>query len=135
MILAPLLTLQVTASPVDADKLYDKIIEQSKEQANPALKTNETYRTLDNEGAVTDGKGIKKGEKFRTASGRLTTPYPKQIAARYSAQWLIDNATQEAESRGDDFNATIFKGTTLLKNGTLVPGDKEHERILVWPAA
>ena len=83
------------------------------------------YRKLDSEGAVTDGAGIKKGEQFLTSSGRLTTPYPSKVAEKHSAEWLIDNATQEAESRGDDFNASIFKNTTTLKNGTLTDSDRE----------
>ncbi len=57
------------------------------------------------------------GEVATTSSGRKTTPFPKlnlntnQGTGRTINkvhEWLIKNATDEALSRGDDFNARIF---------------------------
>lgn len=82
-------------------------------------------RTLDEDGRASDGKPINPGDKFRTSSGRTTTPYPKQKGERYASQWLIDNAIAEAEGRGDDFNATSFKSEQPRKNGELAPASRD----------
>jgi|688.fasta_scaffold943791_2 hypothetical protein len=60
------------------------------------------------------GCKLASGEIVRTLSGRYTTPFPKfsKITAslfKKVDKWLIQNAYDEAVSRGDDFNATIFK--------------------------
>ena len=78
-------------------------------------------RAMNSEGRAVDGKPINGGDAFSTASGRATTPYPKQKSERYATQWLIDNAVAEAESRGDDFNARSFKAEKPGKNGSLPP--------------
>jgi len=78
-----------------------------------------TARALDEEGRASDGKPIVAGDVFRTSSGRPTTPYPRQKGWKYASQWLIDNAIAEAESRGDDFNATGFRGERPLTDGAL----------------
>lgn len=85
----------------------------------------EPVRGMTEEGRAKDGKPIIGGDKFRTSSGRETTPYPHQKSEKYASQWLIDNATAEAEARGDDFNAPIFRRTTLLKNGRLTDADRD----------
>lgn len=77
------------------------------------------------EGRAKDGGPIMPGDTFRTLSGRVTTPYPKQKSERYASQWLIDNAVEEAESRGDDFNALIFRSTSMLRGGILTDADRE----------
>lgn len=81
-------------------------------------------RTLDADGRVNDGKGgIQPGDRFRTSSGRVTTPYPKARSNKAQHQWLIDNAVVEAQARGDKYNANIFSGTTLLRDGSLTTAD------------
>ena len=77
------------------------------------------------EGRRKDGGPIMPGHQFVTSSGRLTTPYPKQKSERYASQWLIDNAVDEAKSRGDRFNSTIFASYKPLKDGTLSTADRE----------
>src|SRR5690606_19337269 len=70
-----------------------------------------------------DRKPLLPGDVFRTSSGRVTTPYPKQKRERFHSQWLIDNAVAEAEARGDKFNAKAFRATTIFKDGTMADGD------------
>ena len=82
-------------------------------------------REMTEEGRAKDGGPIMPGDTFRTLSGRVTTPYPKQKGERYASQWLIDNAAEEAESRGDDFNARIFRSTSMLRGGILTDADRE----------
>jgi len=99
----------------------------------PAPSEKVTYRTADETGYVTDGKGyIKAGDVFKTATGRLTTPFPKQKADKYVTQWLIDNAVAEAESRGDRWNADGFRNTTLLKRGNLTPADSDSIHMYLY---
>ena len=59
------------------------------------------------------------GEVVLTSSGRPTTPFPsfnfgtnrKAInSVRNVDAWLLQNAIDEARSRGDDYNLTIFSG-------------------------
>ena len=46
------------------------------------------------------------------------------------------NATAEAEARGDDFNAPIFRRATLLKSGALTGADRDSDAdVPVWRAA
>lgn len=82
-------------------------------EANKEAKKNtkeQVVRTADEYGYVNDGLGgIKAGDVFRTASGRLTTPFPKQKQEIYATKWTIENAIAEAEARGDKFNATQFR--------------------------
>lgn len=79
-------------------------------------------RTLDERGHPTDGLPIAAGERFRTLSGRLTTPYPSKKAERFASAWLIENAVQEAEARCDSFNVTVFQGEKpMKKSGELPP--------------
>jgi len=80
---------------------------------------------MDYTGRPLDKQPIRPGDVFRTASGRVTTPYPKQKSEKYASQWLIDNATAEAKSRGDEFNARGFAATTLLKGGYLTDADRD----------
>lgn len=58
------------------------------------------------------------GQVVLTATGRETTPFPKfnlnnergtGRALRLVEQWLFDNALAEAEARGDDYNAAVFR--------------------------
>lgn len=91
-------------------------------EANKEAKKNtkeQVVRTADEYGYVNDGLGgIKAGDVFRTASGRLTTPFPKQKQEIYATKWTIENAIAEAEARGDKFNATQFRALDP-KNFTL----------------
>lgn len=82
-------------------------------------------RTLTVEGRASDGKPILAGDVFGTASGRRTTPYPKQKGEKHASQWLIDNAVAEAKSRGDDFNVTVFSGEKPLKGGDLPAASRD----------
>lgn len=92
-------------------------------KAKPAATS--TVREMTEEGRAKDGGPIMPGDKFRTLSGRETAPYPKQKGEKYASQWLIDNATAEAESRGDDFNARTFRSTSVQKGGGLTAADRE----------
>lgn len=82
-------------------------------------------REMTEDGRAKDGGPIMPGDTFRTLSGRVTTPYPKQKSERYASQWLIDNAVEEAESRGDDFNASAFRAASMLRGGALADADRE----------
>lgn len=90
-----------------------------KAETAPAL------RQLDATGRAKDGKSIKAGEQFQTATGRVTTPYPKQKSEIYASQWLIDNAVAEAEARGNKFAARQFANTDIQKGGYLNTADAE----------
>lgn len=77
------------------------------------------------------GDMLADGESVLTASGRKTTPFPKlgfgsdrktQNTVRRVDAWLHENAVAEAEARGDDYNATIFKGENPAK---LPPASKD----------
>lgn len=67
------------------------------------------------------GMMLGEGDVATTASGRTTTPFPKvdfdsnrkaiNTEKRVQA-WLQENAIAEAESRGDDYNARIFRNET-----------------------
>jgi hypothetical protein len=69
------------------------------------------------------GGKFAEGEVVNTASGRATTPFPKiDLASERKAgntlkrveQWLMQNAIDEARSRGDEFNTAQFE-VNLLK--------------------
>ena len=87
-------------------------------------KQSDGLRTLDEEGRATDRKPINPGDVFGTLSGRKTTPVPKQKGKKYHSQWLIENATSEAESRGDSFNSRAFSNIGMLKGGGLTGADR-----------
>lgn len=65
------------------------------------------------------------GDRFRTVSGRATTPYPSQKKDRWHTNWLIENAVAEAEARGDDFNRSAFANEKPMKDGFLPPAVAE----------
>lgn len=98
--------------------------EMRSEETAP-LADGKTKHEMTIEGRRKDGGPIMPGHQFVTSSGRLTTPYPKQKSERYASQWLIDNAVDEAKSRGDRFNSTIFASYKPLKDGTLSTADRE----------
>lgn len=91
----------------------------AKKSDKPAL------RQLDATGRAKDGKSIKAGDQFQTATNRETTPYPKQKSERYASQWLIDNAVAEAEARGNKFAARQFANTDIQKGGYLLQADQD----------
>lgn len=92
----------------------------------PAPKTPKNNgRTLGEYGRPTDGKPVMPGDVFQTASGRDTTPYPKQKSSKFASQWLIDNAVAEAEARGNKFAARNFRNTDIQKGGALLQADQE----------
>lgn len=96
-------------------------------KAGPVLRAEAqapAARTLNEDGSASDGKAILPGDTFRTQSGRMTSPFPKQKGEKYASQWLIDNAIAEAEARGDQFNGRTFRATTMLKGGQLTEGDR-----------
>ncbi|AVS68124.1 hypothetical protein C8245_22875 [Paracidovorax avenae] len=82
-------------------------------------------RAMSEEGRAVDGQPILPGDTFATSSGRTTTAYPARKGERHDSQWLIENATAEAESRGDTFNAPTFRATKPLKSGQLTTADRE----------
>ena len=90
-------------------------------------KSEPAVRELDENGAVTDGKPIMPGDVFKTASGAVTTPSPKQKTETYHTQWLIDNAVLEAKRRGDDFNLLQFENANA-KNFT----QSDRESMLMY---
>lgn len=64
------------------------------------------------------GAKLESGETVLTASGRDTTPFPKikldtnrkaGNTAKAVDQWLMQNALDEARTRGDEFNARQFE--------------------------
>ena len=91
-------------------------------QAKPG---NDWANAKDERGRVSELMNAQPGQVFKTSSGRDTTPYPKQKLETYHSTWLIENATREAESRGDKLNARIFQSTTRLKGGILTQADRE----------
>lgn len=87
----------------------ESVVTESTGQQNPPTNDNPLRQ-----GSV--GIKLEAGEKVLTSSGRETTPFPKFQSTKGLTkghlfkldQWLMDNATEEAKSRGDDFNAQIF---------------------------
>lgn len=77
------------------------------------------------------GGKLGEGETVFTSSGRTSTPFPKidmstsrkadSTSARVE-QWLIDNAIEEAKSRGDDFNLRQFvDDKRIFQNSGSIP--------------
>ena len=110
-------------------KATNKAAPKAETKADPekttTLADGKTKHEMTIDGRRKDGGAIMPGHQFVTSSGRLTTPYPKQKSERYASQWLIDNAVDEAKSRGDRFNSTIFASYKPLKDGTLSTADRE----------
>lgn len=82
------------------------------EQTEAAQPKNDTVRT----GEV--GMKLSAGEVVLTTTGRQTTPFPKlnfstnrtsEMTEKRVSTWLMQNALDEARSRGDDFNALQFE--------------------------
>jgi len=96
-----------------------------KTQADKAKAALQQVRAMDADGRPLDKKPINAGDTFTTASGRTTSGYPKQKGEKYASQWLIDNATDEAESRGDKFNAPMFKAEKPGRDGGLTPASRD----------
>ncbi len=108
----------------------DTVSQVSAAAAQPEQRPLETVAT-----SPAPEKMLAAGETVATSSGRKTTPFPRidLDSARKAGntvkrvdQWLIDNAVAEAESRGDAFNATIFRSE---KANNLPPASKDsmHE--------
>lgn len=92
-------------------------------------------RRMNRHGRPVDGDPyVRPGDTFRTTSGRVTTPFPKQKREVYRSRWLIDNAVAEAEARGDDFNWIQFSGIPVFKRGRIVDADREYmlEYLFGW---
>lgn len=135
----PVQEKQVSAAAADDfDAMFDDVLaeELAKDNAKKAAKPKTekeakakraaaAVREMTEEGRAKDGKPINGGDVFRTLSGRITTPYPKQKGERYASDWLIENAKAEAQARGDDFNATSFGAVKPLKGGNLTGSDRD----------
>ena len=84
-----------------------------------------------------NGIKLREGEQVYTATGKLTTPFPK---IDYSSSgkidntiyrvrnWGLENAILEAEARNDDFNLIWLKQVKIHKNRKKV---NEYEMDLV----
>lgn len=64
-------------------------------------------KTLNEEGRITEGY-IKGGDVFRTSSGRVTTPFPKQKSEVFATIWTIENGLLEAKARNDRYMELQF---------------------------
>lgn len=94
------------------------------------------------EGRPTDGKPVMPGDRFLTNTKRETTPYPKYDGStnrkaiageKKSQEWLIDNAIAEAESRGDEYNARIFRNELgNARKGKLPQASKDSATLYVF---
>ena len=104
---------------------------QPQTPSKAAVKTT-AVREMGQGGRPADGKPVLPGDVFRTLSGRETTPYPKQKSGKYATQWLIDNAIAEAQSRGDDFNATVFAADKPGKDGSLPQASIESMQMYLF---
>lgn len=90
------------------------------------------HRTLDGNGRVLDGIGIKPKERFLTITGRLTTPYPTAKSIRAASLWLIENASLEARARGDEFNHLIFGSEAPMSSGELPSASRESMTLYLF---
>ena len=79
------------------------------------------------------------GEVVLTLSGRKTTPFPKFKAATFTTRlrnqvdkWLIQNAYDEAVSRGDDFNARMFEQDLNCKSVPQASKDSAEMYLFDW---
>ena len=88
-------------------------------------------------GAV--GMKFSAGQVVTTLTGRTTTPFPKfqsstgkMTQAHLNAvdRWLLSNAAEEAESRGDDFNALPFR--RALESKTIPQADKDSAEMYLF---
>jgi hypothetical protein len=116
---------QLKAAGVDKVMTAKDGVVVGKSQVEKAKKAIAPPRSLTVDGRATDGKPINPGDTFRTTSGRTTTEYPKQKGEKYATQWLIDNATAEARSRGDDFNARAFAAEKPGRDGAVPPASRD----------
>ncbi|WP_422444160.1 strawberry notch C-terminal domain-containing protein [Endozoicomonas sp. ALB091] len=76
--------------------------------------------------------GLSEGQQADTRTGRKTTAFPrvgtgnkgqlKKTRKRIN-QWLIDNASAEADSRGDEFNGRMFRA---MQADNMSPADRDH---------
>lgn len=96
------------------------------------LKATKKPRQMNAQGRSIDMGVISKGDTFFTLTQRVTTPYPKQKSLKYSSLWLIENAALEAASRQDKLSEAIFRGTVLLKDGSLSCADRESMLIYLF---
>ncbi len=89
---------------------------------------------MDEFGRPTDLKPIERGDTFLTFTGRTTTPYPASKKRLASDEWLIANAVEEARSRGDEFNVTVFGGERAKAKQPLPPAsiDAMLLYLFVW---
>jgi hypothetical protein len=83
------------------------------------------------------------GDRFRTASGRITGPFPKAYKnsgrdERALRQWLKDEAIAEAQVRGDRFNLVQWQ-VLDIRNWSPADGDAvnlylfdDHEGRIGW---
>ena len=101
---------------------YDYVREKLRERAGQAAPTPAIEPANFSETFVVPGDigGVPTpGEILNTATGRKTTPFPKwdtstprkaKNSEKKINEWLMDNAIEEARSRGDDFNLRQFEG-------------------------
>lgn len=87
---------------------------------------------------ISVGGSLSEGQTATTASGRTTTPFPRiDIGSERKAQntvkrvneWLVGNALAEAESRGDDFNATQFRA---IDSRNISQSDKDSAELYLF---
>lgn len=88
----------------------DQVSQEEKQKVFPGVKRGEV------------GEKLAEGDTRITAGGNRTTPFPKvdvstdrkaQNTLKRVDQWLIQNAINEAQARGDDFNLRQFQGISL----------------------
>lgn len=107
--------------------IMSTILSSSTKKRTPHTSKNQpaTPRIMGLCGRPADGKPVFPGDIFLTISGRVTTPYPSQKSEKYASQWLIDNATAEARSFGDEGNALAFEKIIIQRKGDLIVGDRD----------
>jgi len=82
------------------------------------------------DGAQAEAKPVtlKEGDQFNTTTGRITAPFPRsnyKVESKNQKainQWLKNEYTAEAESRGDDYNVTLAKSLDV-NNWSQADGD------------
>jgi len=93
-------------------KAHEKALAEYNKAIADKLKANAPKR----QGII--GDMLQAGESVLTSSGRETTPFPKfttstgkttQKHVNEVDKWLMQNALDEAEARGDEFNALQFR--------------------------
>lgn len=125
--------------PVDDSKIEpQEIVDPGTMQNQPNLSDVEIRNVREQLPEISPsimGKGYASGTAMRTATGRTTTPYPmvtldtRQKAAnsvKRVGEWLINNAIEEARSRGDRFNLRTFENVNL-RNITPAEWDSAEE--------